>query len=94
MSGTEYEWAESGRGAAPHQQHVIVTPAARAEAAFEDYGAHLSSCRQCNDRLLNGSDFCDEGKRLGDVYVMAYDASRGQGAATGTANNETPEGAL
>lgn len=78
MSGTEYQWAESGRGAAPRQQHVILTPAARAETAFGDYNAHLSSCRQCNDRILNGSDFCDEGKRLGHVYVAAYDASRAE----------------
>lgn len=78
MSDIEHQWAESGRGAAPRRQRVVVTPATRAEAAFQAYGAHLSDCRQCNDRILSGGDFCDEGKRLGDVYVAAYEASRAE----------------
>lgn len=84
MTGTEYGWAESGRGATPHQQRIVVTPAARAEEAFAAYNAHLSGCPVCNERILSGSDFCDEGKQLGDAYVTAYDASRA-GAASATA---------
>lgn len=80
MSDIEYQWAESGHGAAPHQQRVVVTAAARAEAAFEDYGAHLSGCRQCNDRILSGSEFCEQGKQLGDAYVAAYEASHAEKA--------------
>ena len=80
MSDIEYQWAESGRGAAPRQQRVVVTAAGRAEEAFEAYGAHLSGCRQCNDRILSGSDFCDEGKQLGDAYVAADDARRAEKA--------------
>lgn len=59
------------------------TLAARAEAAFEAYNAHLSSCRVCNDRIVTGSDFCDEGKRIGDAYVAAYDESRAARATSG-----------
>lgn len=84
MSDLEYQWTESGRGAAPRQQRVVVTAAARAEEAFEAYNAHLSSCPACNARLVSGSPFCDEGAQLGDAYVAAYDESRAEGCTQAT----------
>jgi hypothetical protein len=65
VSRVEQQWEESGRGAAPHQQRVVVTAAAREEAAFSSYCGHLSGCRECNARFETGAPFCDEAKELG-----------------------------
>lgn len=73
----EWGWRESGRGAAPQPQRVVVTAKARTDAAFDAYSTHLSTCRECDQRTEAGEPLCAEAKRLGQVYLAADRVSRG-----------------
>ncbi|MEU3252531.1 hypothetical protein [Streptomyces sp. NPDC006997] len=70
MSGVMRRWEESGRGGAPHQQAIIVTPEALTRAAFQRYTDHITECREC------GEDRCLTGKSLAADYLALDRAER------------------